>query len=406
MIFYPIHFKGLRIWCEDEVPLGLIGWRGIVPCKTRAMSETMVGMVSSELLKIEDVFKKLDTSIVADALSPEVPTLMKKIMEDMAALNWTRNLSSFLFYSLPGRAITIMAGANLRFLDKFAIAMQDNIEALLNVKNCVIDQMLQDRALLGILFRKCGQAELNFLTNSGLWFGFLLGLIQMMIALFSENPWTLSFGGTVVGLATNWLALKWIFEPVYPTKIGPFLLQGQFLRRQKEVAKEFSAFFSTHVLTSKKLWGSILSDPSTRLSFDLLFAKNFHKFASVLAGGFGLRPCGRLVNGLARQAIAKLPNHLNVLHSYVDKKLGLQYTLRTEMELMTSIKFERVLHPIFEEDELTLILAGGFLGFVAGLIQQGIETGSIKNRLVKAGEWLSNIFGRSYPRNEQSRHTG
>jgi hypothetical protein len=40
---------------------------------------------------------------------------------------------------------------------------------------------------------------------------------------------------------------------------------------------------------------------------------------------------------------------------------------------MTSAKFERVLHPIFEEDELTLILAGGFLGFAAGLIQQGIE---------------------------------
>jgi hypothetical protein len=48
------------------------------------------------------------------------------------------------------------------------------------------------------------------------------------------------------------------------------------------------------------------------------------------------------------------------------------------MEQMTSRKFERVLHPIFEEDELTLILAGAVLGFAAGLIQQGLETGRIK----------------------------
>lgn len=38
----------------------------------------------------------------------------------------------------------------------------------------------------------------------------------------------------------------------------------------------------------------------------------------------------------------------------------------------------QVLHPIFEEDELTLILAGAALGFAAGLVQQGLETGTIK----------------------------
>ena len=71
---------------------------------------------------------------------------------------------------------------------------------------------------------------------------------------------------------------------------------------------------------------------------------------------------------------------------YVDKTLGLQQTLRTQMELMTSEKFERVLHPIFEEDELTLIIAGGFLGFVAGLIQQGIETGYLAKWFTKKRE--------------------
>jgi hypothetical protein len=47
------------------------------------------------------------------------------------------------------------------------------------------------------------------------------------------------------------------------------------------------------------------------------------------------------------------------------------------MMAMTSMQFERVLHPIFEEDETTLILAGGGLGFLAGLVQQLLSTKAI-----------------------------
>ena len=377
MIFYPIKFRGIPLFVKDEVPLGLIGWQGIVPCKTRAMSETMVNMVTTQLLNVEEVFRRLDPNVVADILSPEVPKLVQSIAEDMPPLAKLSTIPRALFFSLPMKIVSTMSSINHKFLHDFTVAMQDNIGGLLNVKNCVIDQMMQDRAKLGILFRKCGQAELDFLTNSGLWFGFILGLIQMVVALFWDNPWSLSIGGTIVGLATNWLALKWIFEPVEPTKFGPFILQGQFLRRQKEVSKEFSDFFANNVLTSEKLWDSILNDPSTKPSFGILFSKHLQKFACALTGGFGFRPGSKLLSKMSAKAVEKLPNHLHVLHPYVDKTLALQTTLRTQMEKMPSAKFERVLHPIFEEDELTLILAGGFLGFLAGLIQQGIETGVI-----------------------------
>jgi len=377
MIFYPIQFRGIPLLRIDEQPLGLLGWQGIIPCKTRVMSDTMVNMVTTQLLNIEEVFRRLDPNEVANLLGPEVPKLVNSIAEDMSPYAKLSTIPRALFFSLPMKVVSMMSSMNNKFLYDFTVAMQDNIGGLLNVKNCVIDQMMQDRALLGTLFRKCGQAELDFLTNSGLWFGFILGVIQMIVALFWDNPWQGAIGGTVVGLATNWLALKWIFEPINPTKIGPFILQGKFLRRQKEVAAEFSEFFANNVLTSEKLWESILNDPSTKPSFDGLFTKHLQKFACALSGGIGFRPGSKLFSQVAVQAVDKLPNHLHVLHPYVDKTLGLQNTLKTQMEKMTSVKFERVLHPIFEEDEMTLIIAGGVLGFAAGLIQQGIETGAI-----------------------------
>eukprot|EP00558_Chaetoceros_sp_UNC1202_P012683 CAMPEP_0197251620 /NCGR_PEP_ID=MMETSP1429-20130617/57889_1 /TAXON_ID=49237 /ORGANISM="Chaetoceros sp., Strain UNC1202" /LENGTH=323 /DNA_ID=CAMNT_0042713757 /DNA_START=15 /DNA_END=986 /DNA_ORIENTATION=- len=267
---------------------------------------------------------------------------------------------------------------NHNFLKDFVVDMQNNIGSLLNVKNCVVNQMLVDRTMLGELFRKCGEKELEFLTNSGLWFGFMLGLIQMAVALLWENPWSLSIGGGIVGLATNWLALKWIFEPVNPTKVGPFILQGQFLRRQKEVAKEFSAFFANNILTSENMFHSILTDPTTAPAFQELFSKHLIKFGTAVSAGLSVMPEPEVMKMAAARAVEKLPNHIGVLHSYVDDKLRLQETLRISMEKMSSVQFERVLHPIFEEDELTLILAGAVLGFAAGLVQQGLETGTIK----------------------------
>jgi hypothetical protein len=68
----------------------------------------------------------------------------------------------------------------------------------------------------------------------------------------------------------------------------------------------------------------------------------------------------------------------------VDSKLRLESTLKSSMERMSSKQFERVLHPIFEEDEMTLIVAGAVLGFLAGLVQQAMATGKIVVRIPSA----------------------
>jgi len=246
--------------------------------------------------------------------------------------------------------------------------------------------MVLDRSLLGKLFQTCGGAELKFLTNSGLWFGFLLGLIQMIVALFWDNPWSLSVGGGIVGLATNWLALKWIFEPVEPMKLfgGLIVLQGQFLRRQKEVALEFSTFFASKILTSQEMLTSIMTDQTTAPQFRKLFSRHLTSFVHRTTKALDVSLEPEVVSKMVNRATSKLPNHVHVLYPYVDSTLNLQQTLQTKMEAMTSAQFERVLHPIFEEDELTLIIAGAILGFLAGLVQQGLETGQIRLPPIKS----------------------
>uniref|UniRef100_A0A7S1YJ88 DUF445 domain-containing protein n=1 Tax=Grammatophora oceanica TaxID=210454 RepID=A0A7S1YJ88_9STRA len=282
--------------------------------------------------------------------------------------------------------------------------MQRNTRSIFSLQNCVVDQMMLDRGKLGELFQTCGQKELDFLTNSGLWFGFLLGCIQMIVSLvwsksIGENPWSLSIGGGIVGLATNWLALKWIFQPVEPIPLlGGRLgiqLQGMFLRRQPEVAKEFSNYFATEILTPHQLWNSILTDPTTKPAFTALVTthlkewvtKNKVLLKTVVGDGNDESSSSfqeHILPTLTELAIQKyVHKHVSVTYDYMEKTLGLQETLKERMECMSGRQFERVLHPIFEEDETTLILAGAALGFGAGLLQQGLDTGMVSYQLLQ-----------------------
>lgn len=399
MIFYPIKWRGIPFKRVEGEPLGFFGWQGIVPAKTKKMSEAMVNVTINELLSMEDTIKKLEPERVADILSPEVPEMLEDVLEEylrkeqspaaiQAAAKYILNKKN------KGGKWLVSEWLGRPFLKNLTLDMQQNIVKVFNVMTCVTNKMMADRTLLGKLFQKTGGKELKFLTDSGLWFGFLLGCLQMLVNLYFQNPWTLSVGGLIVGLATNWLALKWIFEPIEPTRIGPFVLQGMFLKRQKQVAEDFSEFFANRILNSKEIWKSILSDPTTSPSFRSMFARNLVNLVGEASGGVldgdsksstldnknvvVKDPSEENLNTAVSQVTFKLPYHLQKtsFHSYVDRALGIKATLRTGLENLSSKDFEQVLHPIFEEDELTLILAGGFLGFLAGFIQQLFATGA------------------------------
>jgi len=57
------------------------------------------------------------------------------------------------------------------------------------------------------------------------------------------------------------------------------------------------------------------------------------------------------------------------IHEYTEKQLNLKNILIQKMNQMSSPEFEKVLHPVFQEDEITLIIAGGVLGALSGLFQ-------------------------------------
>ena len=163
-----------------------------------------------------------------------------------------------------------------------------------------------------------------------------------------------------MGYITNWIALKWIFEPLIPTQCGPFVLQGLFLRRQNAVSEEFSSYISSNILTSRRVWQSILSEPNLG-EFNKIIRRNIPFLSGVQLAA--------ITNHLR----SSLSNSQHALHQYINQRLDLQRLLIERMKQLTPAEFEQVLHPIFQEDEVILIAAGGVLGFLAGALQWWIN---------------------------------
>ena len=80
-------------------------------------------------------------------------------------------------------------------------------------------------------------------------------LFQAILWSIWSPWWSLALTGGLVGMVTDQLALNLIFLPVEPKRIGPFTLQGLFLKRQAQVSAEFSEFVVDNVLTAEKVRG-------------------------------------------------------------------------------------------------------------------------------------------------------
>ena len=396
MIFSPEEYVGLDIKRFPETPAGFFGWQGIVPCKVRKMSSTMVDLMTSRLLDVREVFGRLDKQTCGECLEPGIDAIAEGVAADLfaASAESSGESSENEEKPLPSWSAALVAAAPLaatlaakdlaRKHGKQLVAsvlgeMQQRVPEVWDVKTQVVGAMTRDKKIIVELFQRCGRNEFAFIRRSGLYFGFLFGIFQMVQWLVWDPWWSLAVGGAAVGYATNWLALTLMFSPVHPKTFGPFTLHGAFLRRQDEVSGEFASMLRSRVLSAENIWREILTGTTTSRVFleilerktreQLEKARAEERIVACAAKALGETRWALIERAVVARVLADLPGHLPLVYAYSDGALDLEATLREKMRGLSGEEFEGVLHPVFQEDELTLILVGALLGLVAGFAQ-------------------------------------
>jgi uncharacterized membrane protein YheB (UPF0754 family) len=259
--------------------------------------------------------------------------------------------------------------------------IRDNIDKLFDLKHMVVTNLVRDKHLLNRIFREVGREEFKFIARSGIYFGFLLGLIQMTVWIFYKAPWILPTFGLFVGFGTDWVALKMLFNPKQPRKILWFTWQGLFLKRQQEVSRDYAELIASEILTPRKFWDAILTGPSSD-KLIMLVQRHVQQMVDEQAGivrplvafSVGTRKYQDLKRAVADKLMVHLPATLSHMDQYAEDAMDIRGTLVEKMQQLDSVEFEGLLRPAFQQDEWILISVGAVLGFLVGELQLFLVT--------------------------------
>ncbi len=365
MIFWPLKRFGWKA----------LSWQGVLPANVDRMATICVGLMTSKLIDEQAIFKRIEPGRISALLAPALEEHAEQIVEGVLARRFPR-----IWKAVPD-AVWDKTRVRLRaeipsIIKKMMADLHDDLGHFLNLESLVVNAFSSNRMLLNKLFWKCGSKEFKFIEYSGLLFGSLFGLVQMLVWIFAQPVWFLPITGVAVGWATNWLALKMVFEPLEPKKIGPVNWQGLFLRRQDEVSEAYAEFFATKILHSEALMNSILEGPAAEQLIELLkeYVEESVDHVSGAAGTIAQLTVGTdkwldLKAEISGRIALVVPHELGKLQDYVSEAIALEEELCRNLKSLNSAEFEEVLRPVFREDESTLIAVGAALGGVAGLLQ-------------------------------------
>lgn len=366
MTFYPLEFVG-------KPPL--LGWQGIIPSKAQKMASISVDATITKIGTVREIFEQIDPKMLAAHVVCTVEPRIEEYVDEMMLKEYPT-----FWENLPASARKMVyervRKSTPQLVDNLVDDIAENVEDLLDIKGMVIEKLSSDKKLLNRIFLECGDAEFRFIVNSGLYFGFLFGLVQMVVWYNYQNWWVLPFFGLLVGWATNWIALNVIFRPLHAKKIGPFTIHGLFLKRQPEVAASFCYLITHEILTVGNIINAILKGPKGDRARNMV-KKHIKPIVDETAGvgkaftQMAIGPTGfaTLKGKVGEKAIELSQTSFNNPVFEADRARAVESIMVERMVALSSEEFQDLLRPCFQEDEFKLIMVGASLGLLAGIGQ-------------------------------------
>jgi uncharacterized membrane protein YheB (UPF0754 family) len=366
MMFQPIDFVGFRPY---------FGWQGIVPRRAARMASIAVDTMTRDLISANEVVGKLDPELVACELDAPLREAAEEITREVMA-----QYQPGLWDAMPEPVRKLLIGRVQAETPRITAAVlaeiQTDVDAVFDLKEMIITDLVTDKALLNRIFQEAGRKEFRFIARSGIYFGGTIGLLQMTLWVLFHQPLIMPVFGLLVGWFTDWLALKLIFNPKEPVDVLGFRIQGLFLKRRREVAADYGTLIADEVITPRKIIEALLRGP---LSDRVFAVVRKHVQAAIDRNTGVARPLVMLTVGstryqdmkrtIAAKIVERLPETLTYLEEYARDTMDVRGVLVTKMQDLDELQFEALIRPAFEQDEWILITVGAILGFVMGEAQ-------------------------------------
>jgi uncharacterized membrane protein YheB (UPF0754 family) len=390
MLFYPVHFRGLRApWLHRvarrlpykvrQVPglmIGGIGWQGIVPSRAAKMGSLAVDSGIAKLGTPQEFFNQLDPEKIAEQIisttRQDIPMTVERIMRREDPELWDglpRQLKELIVERVQEQLPAIV--------DSLTEEIGEHIDQLVDVKLMVIKRF--DPELANRVFLEMGRRELKFIQNFGFFFGFALGIPVAALTHFVTFWWLLPILGVLIGYVTNWVALWMIYEPPEWERLGPIRWKGLFIRRQPEVSEVYAAIVADDILTLSEFGKELLHGPQSDRTRALIESAMLPAIDQAVGP---LRPAVRVAVGhreyeeirhaFATEPIDELMGPLTDPEFSRTQSAQMRKLIAERMREMAPADFGDMLRTATREDEWLLLLHGAVLGLAGGLVHLAI----------------------------------
>jgi len=377
MMFHPVEFVGIPPY---------LGWQGVIPANALRLAKVSNTLITEKLLSLRQLF---DETFNADSFTGKLGAVVDDVTGQIIDEIATKHAKAMWDNAGEFMQNKVRAQVRAEVVDvshAIALDMADQIDDIMDIERTVLEAIDRNRALMGEMFYEVGRAEFRFIERSGLYFGFLFGIVQMVIWVLYPAPWILPAAGFGVGYFTNWVAIKLVFAPREPVKIGPMSVQGLFHKRQPEVAEAFGRIVATRVLNSDNIVRTVMeSDGAERMNEiveqrvgELIAKYEAHPMAALLLPE-DQRPALRAE--VLERVRREWPKPGGFFHTFAGEAVDLHGELERRMAGLDRESYEGVLRPAFQQDEWKLIAAGAVLGTIAGLLQLVYIFGDAMERL-------------------------
>jgi uncharacterized membrane protein YheB (UPF0754 family) len=393
MLFQPLRFRGVRVPLLGElarllprriqqipgVMQGGIGWQGIIPSRAAKMGSISVDKGIAKLGSPTEFYRQLDPERIAEHMVAtsrrDIRDVVERIMEREHPRLWA---------DLPPRVREAMHERVQEQLPEIVRSVTDqigdNIDQLLDIKLMVIRRFEAEPELASRIFREIGTRELRFIVNFGFVFGFLLGIpTAFLTEVWFHAWWLLPISGVIIGYVTNLVAIWMIFEPVRPTRVGPFTLQGLFLRRQREAGDVYAQIVSDEVVTLSNMGEELLRGPRsdrTRRMIETALRPALDRAVGrprvAVRAAVGTREYDAIRESVASEAVDYTITPMTDPEFNREQSARVRTLISARIREMAPDDFSEMLRSAMREDEWLLYLHGAVLGFAAGLVHLAI----------------------------------
>ena len=185
--------------------------------------------------------------------------------------------------------------------------------------------------------------------------------------------------GSLIGYATNVIAVKMLFHPRNPRRILGFKFHGVIPRRRTEIAKRFAEVVSKELVTNVEIEKSVdFSKIEKTLveSIDTEITRFINEKISSIPPMFAAFISDSLIENLKGSVVKEIANRVPKFIAEVKSDISNNFNIHEIVEekvLNFSIeKLEEVVLTVSKQEFKNIERLGGVLGFIIGLAQSAI----------------------------------